>query len=217
VNEVNEVNEVNRVSRRHGRRVRGPLARLCVLAVALVAWLAPGGPRPAGAHEGPGVLELLSAEPAGPMAVTYRVRLTYRSDGHAATGATVTVVAEQPGGAATTPVLMAPEGDEGVYAATVRFSGPGAWTVRVTAVSPPATLERLEELSAPPTTTTVATTTTVTTTTTGPATAVPAGSARGAGGGGGPGTSAAVVAAAVVAAALALTTGLSVRRRARRR
>lgn len=180
--------------------VTGSLRRCALAALAVVAWLAPLAPPPAAGHEGPGALALVAAEPAGPMAVTYRVRLTFRNDGHPATDATVTAVAEQAGGAATTPQPMAPEGADGTYVATVRFPAPGTWTVRFTAVSPPATLERTEEVAPPPTTTTVAT---VVTATGSPGTVEVAGSPgdRDGGGGAGLGTVAAILAAALAVAA----------------
>lgn len=174
----------------------------------VVASLATSGPL--AAHEGPGVLALVAAEPAGPLAVTYRVRLTYRDDGHPATDATVTAVAEGPAGA-TVPQPMAGEGNDGIYVATVRFPGPGLWTVRFTAVSPPATLERTEQVAAPPTTTT---STGVPTTAARPTTSSPRVAARPEpDGGGGLPTGVTVVVAIGIAAVVAAILARGVRRR----
>lgn len=140
---------------------------LALAAFALTAAIAPVS----SAHEGEGTIEVLAAEPAAPLEVAYRVRLTFTEDGHPAADATVTAVAERPGAAPTTPQPMTATGEEGVYAATVRFPDAGQWTVRFTAVTPEATLERAETVAPPPTTTT--TTSTTTTTTEPPATTAP--------------------------------------------
>lgn len=137
---------------------------LLLAAVAALVLVAPAGR--AGAHEGDGTIEVLAADPAGPLQVSYRVRLTFQADGHPAVDATVTVVAEGPDGTTTTPQPMAPAGEDGVYAATVLFPAPGAWTVRFTAVTPAATAERAETVAPPPTTTSTSTTTTTVSTTT---------------------------------------------------
>ena len=102
------------------------------------------------AHEGQGAIEVITADATAPLQIEYRVRLTFVSDGHPESNATVTVVAER-AGTALTPQPMPPTGEDGVYAATVAFPSPGSWTVRFTAVKPPATLERLESVAAPPT------------------------------------------------------------------
>lgn len=108
----------------------------------------------ASAHEGQGALAVVAADPAGPLAVSYRVRLTFLRDGHPVDDATVTAVAEAAGQPPQAPHLMAPAGGDGVYSATVQFPSPGEWRVRFTAVTPPATAERAEAVAPPPTTTT---------------------------------------------------------------
>jgi len=128
----------------------------------------------ANAHGDDGSLEIVGADPREPMAVDYRVRLVYLDDGHPAADATVTVVAEGPDGATVAPVPLDAAGEEGVYAGVVHFPAPGAWTVRLTSLSPEASLERSETL-APATTATPPTTGPPTTgpPTTGPPTTAP--------------------------------------------
>lgn len=117
-------------------------------AAALLCTLVLAGGSVAAAHEGDGRLEVLRATP-GYMAVDYQVRLTYVADGHGAPDATVTAVAEQPGAAAATPVQLSAGAEEGLYAGTVTFPGPGDWTVRFTSVTPAATLEQPQAVTAP--------------------------------------------------------------------
>lgn len=166
-------------------------AVICVL-LALAA--------PAAAHEGAGALEVLSADPAGPLAVSYRVRLTFRADGHPARDATVTAVALTPDGSSSTPQQLGPTAEEGVYAGTVTFPQPGAWTVRFTSVTPGATLERPETVTAPPTTASTRASTTTT------LASAPPTATRDAGGSGSnvPALPVAVIAGAAVLAALTL-------------
>jgi hypothetical protein len=118
------------------------------------------------AHEGDGRLEVLQATPGDGATVDYQVRLTYVADGHGAPEATVTAVAEQPGATATAPVQLQAGAEEGLYTGTVTFPSPGDWTVRFTSVTPAATLEQAQAVTAPATTatTTPSTTTTVGTT-----------------------------------------------------
>jgi hypothetical protein len=103
----------------------------------------------AAAHEGDGRIEVLQATPAPYLAVDYQVRLTYVADGHGAPDATVTAVAEQPGAAAAAPVQLTAGAEEGLYAGTVSFPAPGDWTVRFTSVTPAATLEQPQSVTAP--------------------------------------------------------------------
>lgn len=133
---------------------------------AVVAFLVAVATPPAPAHEGRGAIEVLAAEPAGPLAVAYRVRLTFVADGHAVDGATVTLVGEDDAGHATAPTPMEPGGTAGVYVATAGFPAPGTWRLRFTAVTPPATAERTEVVAPPPTTTMATTTVPATTTST---------------------------------------------------
>jgi hypothetical protein len=84
------------------------------------------------------------------------VRLTWSNDGHAALDSTVTATPVRGDGTTATPVPLTPLDEDGRYEATVAFADPGSWTVRITAVSPIATLEVPTEVSAP-----IATVTTV--------------------------------------------------------
>lgn len=118
-------------------------------AAALLCTLVLAGGSAAAAHEGDGRLEVLQATPGQDLAVDYQVRLTYVADGHGAPDATVTAVAEQPGAAAATPVQLSAGAEEGLYAGTVTFPGPGDWTVRFTSVTPAATLEQPQAVTAP--------------------------------------------------------------------
>lgn len=130
-----------------------------LLAAAVLAAAALGGVTASvAAHEGEGTIEVVMAEPSGPLAVTYRVRLTFVADGHPAGDATVTAVAQRTGAGSTTPVTMTPGTDAGIYEGTVTFPDAGDWTVRFTAVTPPATLERTETVTSPPTTASPSTT-----------------------------------------------------------
>lgn len=183
-------------------------------AVALVALMAPA----ALAHEGSGTLEVVSAVPGPDQSIAYTVRLTYTADGHPAEGATLTAVAVDAAGTGATPVPLGPTGTPGEYYGTVTFPAPGTWTVRFTAVTPPATLEEPVEI-APPTSS--APTTAGPTTTGAPRTSRPAtssnvtdGVAAGSDEGGTDGAPAGLVAAVV--AALALGTGAVVVARRRR-
>lgn len=118
-------------------------------AAALLCTLVLAGGSAAAAHEGDGRLEVLQATPGQYLAVDYQVRLTYVADGHGAPDATVTAVAEQPGAAAAAPVQLSAGAEEGLYAGTVTFPGPGDWTVRFTSVTPAATLEQPQTVTAP--------------------------------------------------------------------
>jgi hypothetical protein len=187
--------------------------------VAVVAMSSMVVAAPGAAHEGEGAIEVLAAAAAGPRAVEYTIRLTYAADGHGANDATVTAVVVGGDGAVVgTPAVMERGDGEGVYVATVSFPAEGRWTVRFTAVTPPATLEvgqTIEEPGAP------ASTTMTPATAAPPATAAeaPASTPRGAGGegdataGGGGAPWPVVVALAAPAAGAALLLGV---RRARR-
>lgn len=115
------------------RRIPLAVAAACMALVALVA-TAPV----AAAHGGDGVLEPVSVTPDG-RSVEVSVRLTYESDGHDATGATVTVAGDDGAGAALTPVSLTDQGG-GTYGGTVELPSDGTWNLRVTAVEPPAQL-----------------------------------------------------------------------------
>ncbi|MBL8778326.1 MAG: hypothetical protein JNK12_20475 [Acidimicrobiales bacterium] len=131
-------------------------SRNCWVAAAIVvAFVALGGPAsPASAHEGGGTIAVDTAEPTDDGAIRYVVRLTWNNDGHPAAAGltTITAVAVGADGSALTPVTLEPL-DDGRFAATVEFPDPGDWTVRFTAVSPEATLERPQQVDPSPTTT----------------------------------------------------------------
>lgn len=182
------------------------MKRSLVAALLLLVALA----APAAAHEGAGAIEVLSADPAGPLAVSYRVRVVFRADGHPARDATVTAVAVAPDGSSSTPQQLAATSEEGVYTGTVAFPTPGAWTVRFTAVTPAATLERPETLRPPPTTASAPATTTTTI-------AASVTTARTDEGGGGSGALPAVLAAAAATAAVLAALAVGWWRPARRR
>jgi hypothetical protein len=125
------------------------IAAVAAAGFALLVALAAGAP-PAAAHEGEGALALQVADPpapTGPGSVRYQVLLTFLNDGHPAPDATVTAVAEQSGATGRVgPLTMAPGTAEGTYEATVAFPSAGTWTVRFTAVTPPALLELAQEV-----------------------------------------------------------------------
>ena len=97
------------------------------------------GTAPALAHDEVGVMvgEYV-ADPPGSPDGTYRVRLTYANDGHAAEGANVSLTAVSDAGATVSPTPMTPV-DPGEYEAGIAFPSPGSWTVLVNAVGPNAT------------------------------------------------------------------------------
>lgn len=154
-----------------------------LLAVAAAVILSLGiAAAPAGAHGGPGQLDVVSATRGAGDAVDLVVSLTYVNDGDPVTDATVTAVV---GDAAAVPLTAGDE--EGQYQGGV--DAPPGSTIRLTAVEPVATLEIpapgggvTTTTEAPTTTpaptteapTTTATPTTEATTTTGP---VPGGTA----------------------------------------
>ena len=120
-----------------------------LLLVALVLAL----PTAAAAHGDTGIIEVVSAEPAGATSVDYVVQLTYESDGDPVPDADVTVTVE--GGE---PLAMTPEG-EGRYAATVTFpDDAGEHAVRFAAEEPAATLEHEQVVTTTTTDATASTT-----------------------------------------------------------
>ena len=154
-------------------RARSTLAAAVMAILAWSVW-------PAAAHEGAGRLALEQSTPATDNQVRYVVRLTSVNDGHGAVNVTVTATLVAADGKAQTPVPLMALDEDGRYGATITFPAPGTWTVRFTAVKPPAVLEQPATIAAPTTTTTVPppTTTTAPTTTTSP----PDGEAGGSGG-----------------------------------
>lgn len=130
------------------RIVAALLAVLLVIGVGVAA-IAPM----AGAHGDDGILTVVSATPSGTSS-TITVRLTFEGDGHPVDGATVTVVADDGAGGTIDPVPMTAAGSPGEYRATLEFPTAGSWNVRVTAVSPSATVTIPQEITAPASTST---------------------------------------------------------------
>lgn len=128
----------------------GVLARLAAVTIVAAAVLQPGA---AAAHEGQGQLTVETTEPEAD-GVRYVVRLTWVGDNHPAVDATVTATPMDPTGAAGTPVAFTAVDQDGRYQGVVPLPTPGVWTVRFTAVTPPATFEATREVIAPATTTT---------------------------------------------------------------
>ena len=185
------------------------LARLAAVAAAVAAAatgvLQPGA---AAAHEGQGQFAVETTEPEAD-GVRYVVRLTWVGDNHPAIDATVTATPIDPTGTAGTPVAFSAVDQDGRYQGVVPLATPGTWTVRFTAVTPPATFETTRE---------VATTTPSTTTTEPddqPATTEAAAPASATDRDDGP--SAGMVVPVVVVAALALAGGQAFRSGRRRR
>lgn len=124
------------------------VAALLVVALALGVSAAAIAPL-AGAHGDDGVLTVISATPSGSSSAV-RVKLAYGTDGHPVDGATVTVVADDGAGTKVDPVAMTAAGSPGEYTATVAFPSAGTWNVRVTSVSPSATITLTQDITAEP-------------------------------------------------------------------
>lgn len=122
-----------------------PLLGLGIVALATLA-------APAAGHEGEGRIEVVSAEPAGDLAIRFRVRSVYVADGHGAPEATVTTTVVDPNNPRT-PVALTKTVEAGVYEGTVTFPAGGDWTVRFSSLRPVATLEIAQTVAAPVTTT----------------------------------------------------------------
>lgn len=88
---------------------------------------------PAAAHGDDGRIEIVAAEPAGDVTVAYERALTYLNDGDPADGATVTL-------AVVGPVTLEGTGRPGRYAAAVTYPAPGQWAIRLSSLSPTATV-----------------------------------------------------------------------------
>lgn len=128
-----------------------PLVRIVavLLAVLLVVGVGVAAIAPmAGAHGDDGVLAVVSATPSGSSS-TITVKLTFEGDGHPVDGATVTAVADDGAGAAIDPVPMAAAGSPGEYTARLEFPSAAVWNVRVTAVSPSATVTLTQDIAGP--------------------------------------------------------------------
>lgn len=128
-----------------------PLVRIvaAILAVLLVVGVGVAAIAPmAGAHGDDGVLAVVSGTPSGSSS-TITVKLTFEGDGHPVDGATVTAVADDGAGAAIDPVPMAAAGSPGEYTARLEFPSAAVWNVRVTAVSPSATVTLTQDIAGP--------------------------------------------------------------------
>jgi hypothetical protein len=150
-----------------GSAQRGTLGTAFLKALATLAVMIGGaglGLPNALAHEGKGVIVVISAEPGAELVVRYTVSVTFESDGHPAAEATVTVVGEKADGSKIGPVALAPSGVAGQYSGEVVFSSPGEWVMRVSSLGPDGVLEQPITITAPltPEATTEATTTTIT-------------------------------------------------------
>lgn len=132
------------------RSVRLVIAATIALTVGVV-------PSPAAAHDDAGQIALVGTG-IGVEAMTgdFVVDVSFQNDGHGAPAATVTLVAEDGAGNRIGPVAMSATQPDGRYAGSLTFPAPGAWTVRVTSLSPSASLEVPFVVMAPPTSTTSA-------------------------------------------------------------
>ena len=173
------------------------------------------GAASAAAHEGEGVLTVEVQEPI-PSGARLVVGLVWANDGHPAVDATVTATPVAPDGAPGTPVVLTEvDGGAGRYQGEVPLPAPGTWTVRVTAVSPAATVELSQVVAAPSGTepSTTASTQTAPTTADRPATAEVDGEETAAGDDGGSGAAAAIAIAVLVVVVVAAVAGFSRSRR----
>ncbi len=127
---------------------RTALAARALVAGGLVGVLSLLAMAPAHAHDDVGTLTVAEATASG-NAVSYAVDVVFVNDGHPASDATVTVVAEGPAGATVGPLSMTETATAGRYGATVDFSAPGGWTVRFTSLTPLGTTETTQEVGAP--------------------------------------------------------------------
>jgi len=121
--------------------------RRAAVTVGIAAVTALGPSVHAAAHSDDGVIEIVTAEPAGPLAVNYDIALTYTNDGDPADGATVTLAADGPAGAIIGPVPLQPTDQLGHYTTTVTYPTAGAWAIRLSALSPTASLARNDTIT----------------------------------------------------------------------
>ena len=126
------------------------LAAAALVAALALAVVLPA--TPAGAHDGPAIVDIEAAHPAGGTQVHYIVRVTWEDDGHPAEDATVTATAVGGDGAQLTPVALAPVDSDGRYAGVVEYPAAGSWTVRVTSIKPTGSAEQAQEVAATPVT-----------------------------------------------------------------
>lgn len=125
------------------RSLRVPLILPIVGLLSMAALLA----APAAAHGGKGVLVIEAIEPADGLSVVYTVRHTWEDDGHPALDSTVTATLVAEDGTTSVPAQLTPADRDGRYSVALSFPSPGTWTVRFTAVVPPATIETSENLT----------------------------------------------------------------------
>ncbi|QKJ18227.1 hypothetical protein [Microbacterium hominis] len=125
------------------RLLAAAAAGLLALASLLVA-------APASAHDEIGTLVIVSTEPAessageGAIDLLVEIELTFVNDGHpATTSATVTAIAEGADGSTVGPVIAAPSGTAGIWTANLTLPTAGEWTVRLSSLTPKATLEQV--------------------------------------------------------------------------
>ena len=95
---------------------------------------------PAGAHGGPGDIDVGDAEVVDALTIEFPIRITYQNDGHAAEDVEGLVVSGAgPDGATFGPVDAFTAGDApGVYIARVVLPAEGAWDLVIEATEPSA-------------------------------------------------------------------------------
>lgn len=94
------------------------------------------------AHGDTGTIDPVLVEQVdGRLAIDVQVVLTYAGDGDRAEGATVTAVATHADGTTVDAVTLAAASAPGAYVGVVDVPAAGAWTVRIDAAAPDATLE----------------------------------------------------------------------------
>lgn len=118
------------------------LASLGVIAAVVLLAFAPV----AGAHGGAGRLEVVSVTPTGTGAVV-TVRLTFVNDGEPVDTATVTVAGDDGSGRRLDPVPLTRTEQAGEYSGAVELPSAGTWNLRVTSVTPPATLTLTQQVA----------------------------------------------------------------------
>jgi len=103
----------------------------------------------AAAHGDEGKLEVVSVTPSGTTAVI-TVRLTYGNDAEPVDAATVTVAGDDGAGVRLDPVPMKRTQAAGEYSTEVTFPSAGTWNLRVTSVTPAASLTLTQPITADP-------------------------------------------------------------------
>ena len=108
---------------------------------------------PAAAHSDTGTIEVVSVTAPAPLSLRVDANITYVDDGHPASTATATVVAERAGAPTVGPVVLTASSTAGRYGATITVPSAGDWTLRLSSLSPTASTERRETVTVPATTT----------------------------------------------------------------